>query len=50
MVAELIAALVVGGPLRRAVEATQARAVAELRGTDYRALLEERLAPVLEGR
>jgi hypothetical protein len=31
-----------------AVMATQARAIAEIRGTDFGALLRERLAPVLD--
>ena len=39
-----------GGDLRRAVLASQARAIAEIRATDFGALLRERLRPVLEAR
>lgn len=46
-VAELLHAVVHDPGLRAAVLASQRRALAELRGTDFRALLLERLAPVL---
>ena len=48
-VAELLGRLRQDTPLRRAVLATQERAVAEIRSTDFGALLLERLRPVLEG-
>jgi glycosyltransferase involved in cell wall biosynthesis len=48
LVAELLALLSADGPLRAAVLAGQARRIAGLRALDYRALLLERLAPVLE--
>jgi glycosyltransferase involved in cell wall biosynthesis len=47
-VAELIGRLRRDATLREAVLATQKRALAEVRRTDYKALLMERLAPVLE--
>jgi glycosyltransferase involved in cell wall biosynthesis len=46
--AELVNAVLVDPKLRGAVLATQERAVAEVRATDFGALLRERLAPVLE--
>lgn len=49
LVAELLDRLTHAGPLRRTVLASQARAVAEIRATDFGALLRERLQPVLEG-
>jgi glycosyltransferase involved in cell wall biosynthesis len=48
LLAELLALLTAEGGLRRAVLDSQARRLAELRGLDYRALLLERLAPVLD--
>jgi len=50
VVAELLDRLTHGGPLRGAVIASQARAIAEIRATDFGALLLDRLRPVLEGR
>ena len=47
VVAELIACVLGDAGLRRAVLASQERAVQELRRTDFGALLMERLAPVL---
>ena len=47
VVAELLRLLVADAGLRRAVLATQERAVAELRATDFGALLMDRLEPVL---
>jgi len=49
LVAELLSRLTHGGPFRRAVLASQARAIAEIRATDFGALLRERLLSVLEG-
>jgi glycosyltransferase involved in cell wall biosynthesis len=49
VVAELLDRLTHGSPLRRAVLASQSRAIAEIRATDFGALLRERLRPVLEG-
>lgn len=48
LVAELLDRMTHGGPLRRAVLESQARAVAGIRATDFGELLQERLAPVLE--
>ena len=50
LVAELLDRVTHGRPLRRAVLASQARAIAEIRATDFGALLRERLRPVLESR
>jgi glycosyltransferase involved in cell wall biosynthesis len=50
IVAELLRDLVAEGPLRRAVLATQRRAIDEIRRIDFGALLLERLSPVLQGR
>jgi glycosyltransferase involved in cell wall biosynthesis len=47
LVAEILDRVTHGGPLRRAVLASQARAIAEIRATDFGALLADRLAPVL---
>jgi len=47
VVAELIGDVLTDGRLRTSVLATQARAVREIRGTDFGALLLERLRPVL---
>jgi glycosyltransferase involved in cell wall biosynthesis len=46
-VAEAVHAVLTDVDLRRALLAAQARAVDEVRGTDFRALLLDRLAPVL---
>jgi glycosyltransferase involved in cell wall biosynthesis len=48
VVAELIGEVLTGGKLRASVLATQARAVEQIRGTDFGALLADRLRPVLE--
>jgi len=48
LVAELLDAVTRGDTLRRTVMAAQKHAVAEIRGTDFGALVRERLAPVLE--
>jgi glycosyltransferase involved in cell wall biosynthesis len=48
LVAEVLGRLTEGGPLRRAVLASQHRAIAEIRETDFGALLRDRLLPVLE--
>jgi glycosyltransferase involved in cell wall biosynthesis len=48
LVAELLDHLTHGGALRRAVLAGQAKAVAEIRATDFGALLRQRLRPLLE--
>jgi hypothetical protein len=48
VVAELVHGVLADPTLRAAVMATQARAVAEIRATDFGALLRERLAPVLD--
>jgi glycosyltransferase involved in cell wall biosynthesis len=48
-VAEILDRLTHGSELRRAVLAGQARAVAEIRGTDFGGLLLDRLGPVLGG-
>jgi glycosyltransferase involved in cell wall biosynthesis len=45
--AELLHAVLSDASLRAAVLATQARAIAEIRATDFGALLRERLSPVL---
>jgi glycosyltransferase involved in cell wall biosynthesis len=50
VVAELIGDVLTDGNLRQGVLATQARAVQEIRGTDFGALLRDRLRPVLGGR
>jgi glycosyltransferase involved in cell wall biosynthesis len=47
LVADLLDRLTHGGPLRRAVLESQARAIAGIRGTDFGAVLMERLEPVL---
>ncbi len=47
LVAELLDSLTHGGTLRRGVLASQARAIAEIRSTDFGALLQDRLRPVL---
>jgi glycosyltransferase involved in cell wall biosynthesis len=47
VVAELVHEVLTRPELRRAVLASQARAMAEVRGTDFGALLLDRLAPVL---
>jgi hypothetical protein len=49
-VAELVQAVRTDPALRRAVLATQERALREVRAIDFRALLMERLAPVLPAR
>jgi len=48
LVAELVHELTADAGLRRAVLATQRRALAELRAVDFGALLRQKLAPVLE--
>jgi len=48
VVAELIRAILTQPTLREAVMQTQARAIALIRGTDFGALLRERLTPVLD--
>jgi hypothetical protein len=48
LLAEVLAGLTAEGALRRAVLESQARRIAGLRGLDQRALLLERLAPVLD--
>jgi glycosyltransferase involved in cell wall biosynthesis len=48
VVAELIQSVLTEPALRQAVMTTQARAIARIRGTDFGALLRERLAPVLD--
>ena len=45
LVAELLDRVTHGGPLRRAVLASQARAIAGIRATDFGAMLAERLGP-----
>jgi len=47
MVAELLDRVTHGGPLRRGVLESQARAVAEIRSTDFGAILRDRLGSVL---
>jgi hypothetical protein len=47
VVAELVHRVLTDEALRRTVLGTQERAVKELRGTDFGALLLERLGPVL---
>jgi glycosyltransferase involved in cell wall biosynthesis len=49
LVAELLDRLTHGGELRRALVASQKRAAAEIRATDFGALVLDRLRPVLEG-
>ncbi len=48
IVAELVHQILVDAALRRTILATQERALAAIRATDFGALLLERLAPVLE--
>jgi L-malate glycosyltransferase len=48
VLAELLGEVAASGPLRASVLATQARAVEEIRRTDFGALLAERLRPVLD--
>ena len=48
LVAEVLGELTQGGPLRRAVLASQERAIAAIRATDFGAVLRDRLRPVLE--
>jgi glycosyltransferase involved in cell wall biosynthesis len=48
LVAEILGRVTEGGPLRRAVLASQQQANASIRATDFGALLRERLRPVLE--
>jgi glycosyltransferase involved in cell wall biosynthesis len=48
LVAEVLAELTQGGPLRRAVLASQERAIAAIRATDFGEILRDRLRPVLE--
>jgi glycosyltransferase involved in cell wall biosynthesis len=50
VVAELIHRVSKDGVLREAVVATQDRAMAQIRSSDFRAILLEALAPVLDGR
>ena len=50
LVAEVLDRVTHGGDLRRTVLASQRRAVAAIRATDFGALLRERLAPVLDAR
>jgi glycosyltransferase involved in cell wall biosynthesis len=50
LVAELASRVLADAGLRRAILATQERAIREVRGTDFGALLMERLAPVLAPR
>jgi glycosyltransferase involved in cell wall biosynthesis len=47
LVAELLDEVTRGGPLRRAVLESQARAIAAIRATDFGAVVADRLAPVL---
>ena len=47
LVAELVHEVLTRPELKQAVLASQARAMAEVRGTDFGALLLDRLAPVL---
>jgi L-malate glycosyltransferase len=49
LVAEVLAQLTRGSALRRATLAGQAKAIGEIRATDFGTLLRERLAPVLGG-
>ena len=49
LVAELLDRVTHGGDLRRVVIASQARAAAGIRATDFGALILDRLRPVLEG-
>jgi glycosyltransferase involved in cell wall biosynthesis len=48
LVAEVLGMLTQGGPLRRAVLASQEQAIAEIRATDFGAVLRDRLGPVLQ--
>jgi hypothetical protein len=50
VVAEVLDRVTHGGDLRRAVTESQQRAVARIRETDFAALLEERMRPVLDAR
>ncbi len=47
VVADLLDRLTRGGDLRRAVLASQSKAIAGIRSTDFGALLQERLKPVI---
>jgi glycosyltransferase involved in cell wall biosynthesis len=47
LVAEVLERVTHGGDLRRVLLASQKRAVAEIRGTDFSALLRDRLRSVL---
>jgi glycosyltransferase involved in cell wall biosynthesis len=47
LVAQVLGELTQGGPLRRAVLASQERAIAAIRATDFGEILRERLRPVL---
>jgi glycosyltransferase involved in cell wall biosynthesis len=49
LVAEVLERVLHGGDLRRAVIASQQRAAAEIRATDFGGLVLDRLRPVLEG-
>ncbi len=49
LLAEILERVTRGSELRRAVLASQARAIAEIRATDFGALLRERLGPMLDG-
>jgi hypothetical protein len=49
LVAEVLDQVTHGGNLRRAVVASQQRAAAAIRATDFGALVLDRLRPVLEG-
>ena len=48
LVAEILDRVTHGGDLRRAVLASQAKAIAEIRGTEFGALLRDRLSPLLD--
>jgi glycosyltransferase involved in cell wall biosynthesis len=50
VVAEVLDRVTHGGDLRRAVTESQQRAVARIRETDFAAVLEERMRPVLDAR
>jgi glycosyltransferase involved in cell wall biosynthesis len=50
LVADVLDGVTHGGPLRRAVLESQARAVAAIRGTDFGKVLGERLSPVVHPR
>jgi glycosyltransferase involved in cell wall biosynthesis len=49
VVGELVRKVLTDRGLRDAVLATQSQAIARIRGTDFGALLRDRLAPVLDG-